>query len=347
VSIEFECLNCQAVLRAPLQKGGEFIHCPICDESLQVPLPSRRADSGGFYNSFESELAERMQPMSERRLLRETAPSSFPVEVEPDTWFDETESPECCGKCGKALISNVLRCAECTASRWNGGQHRASFERILSESWKVYTKNLAVCFLVGAVDLVATVLGFFLVLALAFACSAIVQVEPALAVGVFAVIFVLGMVLVSGSLAAGNFRIFLAIAREEPTSAGHLLRMDRHSGKIAVAGTFYWTSVCVGLLCGIIPGVLILGRFWPYGRLIVDHETSLFSASATSWKLTRGHLGTSLGIFLAQFLVILLTAGIPILGPILAFPFVAILYSVTYLSLVEELQDKSPERSVL
>ncbi len=352
-NIEFPCLNCHAVLAAPDRKAGQTIDCPNCDEPLVVPVQDQHKNTASFRQQFEDNLAERMRPFSGRQSDAEITPSPTASRelashtIELDTWYFDSPAEESCIHCGGKCFSEKELCHNCVIVDQIGPRSPMTLISLVAQTWKFYLQNLGACLIVGMLDLILTTAAFLFAVILAFSSAMLLQFNETFATVAFFVVLVAGLSLFLGSLAAGNIRFFLALVRNEPLEFGRLFQFDPQAGRILVAGSIYWGLTFVGICCGIIPGLIVLIRYWPYGRLIIDRNQSISTSIVMSGKLTQAFPITLLGMFFVQFLVLILTAGIPILGPALAFPFVAILYSVTYLRLLEELQIGSTSRSVL
>ena len=104
--------------------------------------------------------------------------------------------------------------------------------------------------------------------------------------------------------------------------------------KYFIASFLYAFCVVIGLLCLIIPGLIILTRFSLFGYFIVDQELGPIEALEKSWKTVRGASWHVFGFLLAYLLVLLVGIVFFGVGFLVAFPVASIATALLYRTLV-------------
>ncbi|SFH61915.1 hypothetical protein SAMN05421753_101466 [Planctomicrobium piriforme] len=292
---------------------------------VRQAVPATEVASRG---SFADELATRLGSLDDRR----TAPAKTSL-PELDLTV-EAEPISLCRGCGREIPDGASFCPKCRLAY--RPPPTVDLNLILSESLQIFTRNFGKCLVAGVVDIVASTLGIVAVIALAGVTLMLLSREPAAALLAAAVVFIVGTITVLAALAAGNFRFFLSLARGQQPDYTNMFGRERNVGRMAMAGICYWSLVCAGFACVIIPGFLVLILLWPFGRIIVDRERGVIESLADAFHMTKSHLGLLTCLFLVHLGVLVLAAGVPLIGHIIAIPFAAILYTVAYLHLTGE-----------
>lgn len=104
----------------------------------------------------------------------------------------------------------------------------------------------------------------------------------------------------------------------------------------------YYALTLVGFALCVIPGFFVLVRFAFGGIYLLDHpEASLAAAFEFSWKKTRGHYFSLLGIGIVAFIIALLGILLCCIGIYFTLVIFHAAFALTYLALVGE----DPERN--
>ncbi len=344
LTVDFFCSNCEAQLRTSQAKSGQFITCPVCDTSLRVPVDAEVPSVSPYQDSFPEEADDLRQQWSGRS--RSAPASDAESDLGEETGFNWKAAK--CPICSTPLSSPNAECEWCRDVEVKGTPAAAcTAQAITLRSWDIYKNTFNQCILAGIFDLIATIVGVTIVFLVAILVATTLSFNREIALLSVLIVFGLGFTLVVGSLAAGNYRFFIALCRGESPKASHLMHFDRKTGQVVVAGAIYWGLAIVGLICGIIPGLIVMSRFWPHGRLIVDRDLGIVDSLIESARLTRGRFGVVFPVFLLHFLILVTSASLSIVGAMFAFPLAGILYSVTYLALTDVVAEKDPMRSNL
>lgn len=106
--------------------------------------------------------------------------------------------------------------------------------------------------------------------------------------------------------------------------------------KYFVASIVAGLATLIGLICLVIPGIIIATRFSLYGFLIVDKDMGPIEALKASWRLVKGVTWRVLGFFLATLLVTVLGLLCFGIGILFAFPTAAIATALVYRTLLKQ-----------
>jgi hypothetical protein len=125
---------------------------------------------------------------------------------------------------------------------------------------------------------------------------------------------------------------------------------------LIVAGILAGLAIAFGLLLLIIPGLFLLSRWFLITPAIVLEGRSAGESFGRSWELTRGHIGSALGLVVLTILIVIVGGGIAsalitaVLSPLpdllaswlsnivvnsLIAPFVALAWTLAYYRLAE------------
>ena len=134
---------------------------------------------------------------------------------------------------------------------------------------------------------------------------------------------------VSKPLQWGFYYLCLRAVRDHEVEPEHLGRVRENYREVVIAGFLVTVMIVVGLVFLIIPGVVfyLRTRFVPY--LVVEEGMQAVPAIRESFRLTRDHVGTLIGIWLGG----LLASGIGALFLLVGMLPAAILWDLSYASL--------------
>lgn len=108
----------------------------------------------------------------------------------------------------------------------------------------------------------------------------------------------LWQILVMGPLLVGVTWAFLKAVRGTEPELGDMFEGFRRYLDATVGMLLVTLAVVVGLIFLIVPGLILLVRFFFTPFLIIDRELSAVDAMKESWELTRGHGWSIFGLVL-------------------------------------------------
>jgi uncharacterized membrane protein len=144
--------------------------------------------------------------------------------------------------------------------------------------------------------------------------------------------------LVSYCFSVGIITLSLQFADQRPVTFTDFF------SKMQLVVIYFWASflagLCtlLGLICFIVPGIIIGTRFSLFGYLIVDKNMGPVQALQESWRLVKGATWRVLGFWLASFLVTILGVLCLGVGLLFAFPTTAIAGALLYRALWNQSQ---------
>jgi hypothetical protein len=306
VTIQFFCPSCDAYLRTAESKAGLSLACPACRERIWVPHADEVPDADNPWGNVEQSTAWDAVPAM-------SAAGAVALEGSP------------------AMAEALQDLVDFEADPQTDRLQRADIAEILGVSWRIYSNNLGICLLATFVDILLTVTAVLIVLLPAGLCIVLLHDSPILAIPASMLTLLVGWTTALSAVAVGHYRFFLALARGEPPKLGEMFRCSQCLGPMAVASVGFWAVTLFGFFMFVIPGLLVLVLFWPYGRFVVDDETPASLALDEALRLTSENFWTSALIVLLNFLVIAVANVIPLLGYFFAIPFAAVLHTVAYL----------------
>lgn len=240
-----------------------------------------------------------------------------------------------CGTTADASLEDCPRCG--TPLTISEGPPRVDFSDIMSLSWTLYGRNLGACLAVGLLDALLTIVAVVIALVPATVAFMVVMdaVGPPQALLSMFLVLGLGVSVAIAALAVGHIRFFLSVARGEPAELNHLWQSRGFVSRMALGNLLFWAMVLFGLLSCVLPGILAWVLFWPFGRILVDEDTTAIGSLQRAWSITTQNLGTSFLIGIATFFILNLANIIPF-GFILAVPYVGLIHSVAYMHFTGE-----------
>lgn len=185
-----------------------------------------------------------------------------------------------------------------------------SISEALSNGWKIFKANVVL--LIGIL-LVNGVVGYV---------PTVIQekwkggqLEPVIAVGLFIVFVVFGQFI---ELGVAKISLWLVDGKKvkfnDLFSCGHLLL------KGFMGALIYGIVVMIGIICFVVPGVILGIRLQFYRYLIVDKGMGQIEALTTSWQMTKGSFWNLLGLAIVLIVVNILGALLLVVGLLVTAP---------------------------
>ena len=136
---------------------------------------------------------------------------------------------------------------------------------------------------------------------------------------------------VSICFSIGMIRIALAITNGQTPTTDEFKKISfRTFLRVLWGGIITMFFTLIGIILLVIPGIIIALRSLLTSYIIVDKEISGWSAVKESWRMTRGHSWSILGVVLLGVAVVIVSM-IPLgLGLIISVPYLIMVYIVMY-----------------
>lgn len=304
MTIEFSCSHCNKVLKTSDDKAGRRAKCPQCGEPILVPAADPSASMDDGFDGFDPLDSESPVPEDQSFL------AEGPVREE-DSFLAEAQMD--CPMCGESIPAGSKRCQHCgetlQAGEWV--PRKIKVGEIFSRTWEVYKANLGsiigIHILAYVLYVVAAVLTVIVLMAIGFAGALVLgQIEPGLMI-VFGAIFYIILILLIYSivfyLMLGVMNYLLKVVRGEHPGMGEIFSGGPFLGRMVLCSIVFILAYTAGLICLIIPGLIVVFMFWPYAYLLIDRNLPGIDAFTESRKVTNGNK-------FSMFLVYLIMAGV-------------------------------------
>lgn len=201
--------------------------------------------------------------------------------------------------------------------------------KILSTSWRLFTKNYWSCLTVTFTDTVLTIVACVATIVVGGIAAVMAGNQPANVVLFFFIATGLGWSVAMSMFALGHTRFYLHLCRTENPEFRESLSFQGPVGALLIGGAVYWS-----LFLFIVPSIFL----WPFGRVVVDQQSSAPFGLWTALRLTSKHTSVCLVLFVIKVGAFLTAGMVPVLGGILLTPYFAILNTVAYLHFIGELE---------
>ena len=356
MTIEFQCDECQRILRTADDKAGRTARCPQCGKTLTVPAASEDDFDGAPPPAGLSDFEE----------FTQAPPRSQGGQPVPIT----------CPMCGEVNDSTTDRCLACgepldvpAAER---GELPLTFGAIWNRAWEIWSANLGI-------NLAAAVICFGIAIAVSFVLGIIFQmviigviggaggaggVGGQQALGVtFGLQFVQNVIswIVTAYLMVGFAQFAIQNVRTENPGLDSLLITGSRifpimgtmfcyniiallflapglavmiGGAVVLEGGadegLFFTLVVAGMLLYFLGLMLATALFWPVPFMLADRSSHYLQGIADALKMSKKHFGLSILLVLAYFGLSLAGVLACCVGILFAFPLAFILQAVAY-----------------
>lgn len=311
MTIKFSCQHCGKLLTTSDDKAGRKARCPHCGDVLIVP-------SAEFVSLSAPRAPAATEPTQDRRR---------------------------CPLCGTLLSAAEQRCPACGESlpqaRFTNRQQPRRIQpgEVMSATWNMFGQRFGllvsaylmfIMLICGAVMLI--VFGLIIMLALfsgpnreevAFGLSlAALVAMPCLLVGI------------DGYLAPGLTRIFLGVSRGEQVTLSSLFTVgSRCWGRALVVLLGYFMLVGLGLMLCVLPGIMLMLRYWPVLYVLVDEDLPALECFSRAAEITRNNWETILVLGILTLLIELAANLLCVLLMIVIHPLIMLVFSTAYVKL--------------
>lgn len=128
----------------------------------------------------------------------------------------------------------------------------------------------------------------------------------------------------------GATRMGLRIVDGKPFDVGMLFSGGRYLLKGFIAYILYGIMVVLGIICLIVPGIILALRFGMYQNAIVDKNMGIIESLGYSWNLTKGN-GLNLFVIALLTLCVFIAGCLALLvGLLFAYPMIWLMWIVAY-----------------
>ncbi|MBP48220.1 MAG: hypothetical protein CMH53_09820 [Myxococcales bacterium] len=158
----------------------------------------------------------------------------------------------------------------------------------------------------------------------------------ALAVG--GLIFFVIKLSIAGPLRAGYDMALLRITKgDQSVEVGDFFAGFHKVVPLAILGLLHGSIITAGMLCLVVPGVVLALGLWPCYLLAMEQELSPIDALKAAWRLTQGHKLALFWLVIASFGAIVVGLLALVVGVFIAAPVVQLAWINAY----EELRQAS------
>ncbi|QDT90616.1 zinc ribbon domain-containing protein [Gimesia algae] len=329
MTIEFSCSHCNKVLKTSDDKAGRRAKCPQCGEPILVPATDPSAPMDDGFDGFDQ--LESGTPVPEDQSFLAEGPvreeDSFLAERpvrEEDSFLSGNQMD--CPMCGESIPADSKRCQHCgeTLQKGEWVPRKIKIGEVFSRTWEVYKANLGSIIGIHIIAYVLYAVGataVFMVLgAIAFAGALVLaQADPGLMIAGLIAIYILAILLVYSIvfyLMLGVMNYLLKLVKNEYPGIGEIFSGGPFLGRMVLCSIVFILAYSAGLICLIIPGLIVVCMFWPYAYLLIDRDLPGIDAFTESRKVTDGNK-------LTMFLIYLIMTGITMV------PYVLMLATMT------------------
>lgn len=315
MTIEFSCSHCNKVLKTSDDKAGRRAKCPQCGEPILVPAPEPSAQTDDGFDEFDRLDSETPVPEDQSFL------AEGPVREE-DSFLAGSQTD--CPMCGESSPAGSKRCQHCGEMLQKGEwvPRKIKVGEVFSRTWEVYKANLGSIIGIHIIAYVLYAVGAFAALmvlgAIGFAGALMLaQADQALMIVGVIVLYIVGILLIYSIvfyLMLGVLNYLLKLVRNEYPGMGEIFSGGPFLGRMILCSIVFVLAYSAGLICLIIPGVIVALMFWPYAYLLVDRNLPGIDAFTESRKITNGNK-------LTMFLIYLIMGGIMVVPYVLMVTF--------------------------
>lgn len=236
--------------------------------------------------------------------------------------------PSSSGRWGEDGITNVV----------------PDFGDIFQNAWNTWKNNLGL--VVGATVIVlgiSFVLGFLGGMVEGFLKD---NGKATIESSIFSIFFSFANNLLSIFLGIGNVRLALALLRGESASVSVLFSGGEKFLPALFVSLLFALMIFGGLLLLIVPGVIVMFRFWPAYYLVVDRHVPVIKSFGLAYKMTRGNAINSFLLWICGMAIACIGLLACLVGIVFAQPLVLLMVSAGYLMMSGQLGAKSTGGSI-
>jgi hypothetical protein len=299
--IEFACVGCRGDLRAVAVAAGRLARCPLCNAATPIPADDVGLPNGSFPGD---DVSASSRP--------DSAHDSQPPSEHPQPSFSRAFGYV------PPAVPSLVGVGDIVGRTWDIFFHR--FLRVMIVvivTWLLTAVALTVGLSLDA-------LAFWLVLQT-------VTLEAAILV---ALIGLFPALLPALWVYVGQLVYLLKLARGHRVRWYDVLRGGPYVVNFLHAAILIGLLALVGLILCVVPGMIVLAVFAPAWYLMVERELKPIAAMKTSWRLIRGNFVHILLVMAVNLGVATVAELVPCgVGQLFAVPFIALLWTVTYLRL--------------
>jgi len=209
------------------------------------------------------------------------------------------------------------------------------FGEIFQNAWNTWKNNLGL--VVGAAVLVLGISMVVSFLGGMFEGLMLENGKATLGSSIFNFLFAIANNLLSIFLGIGNVRLTLALLRGQPASVSMIFSgIDKLLPAFFVS-LLFGLMIFGGLLLLIVPGVIVMFRFWPAYYLVVDRHVPVMKSFGLAYEITRGNSLNSFLIWICGTAIAFIGLLACFVGIVFAQPLVLLMVSAGYLMMSGQL----------
>lgn len=216
------------------------------------------------------------------------------------------------------------------------------FGDIFRHAWNTWKDNLGL--VVGAA---VVVLGIsFVASFIGGMVESVLEVngKATLESNVFSIFFNIATNLLSIFLGIGNVQLCLALLRGELGSTSMIFSGGERFLPTVLVSLVFGLMIFGGLLLLIVPGVIVMFRFWPAYYLVVDRRIPVMQSFGLAYEITRGNSLNSFLLWICGMLIAFVGLLVCFVGIIFAQPLVLLMVGAGYLMMSGQLGAKPESR---
>jgi len=347
--IEFRCSQCGQLLRVPEDAAGKSARCPKCQALMTVP---------GVATAIPDASPTEVSPTGSPAVFPANAPPGQPSPPpsppianpfagdQPATGFappppkPPAESPFSPGASAPSL--NPYASPAAADAYFSGAvpatlpihPTRVAADAVFNYAWQIWKANLGLL-----LAITVTIMGVNIALSMVSggmeaALKTQGNDDAATAIGAFSQLIANILQLYLG---IGAAQINLKLARRQPAEYGDLFGGIGLFLPVLGGLIIAYFGFVLGLVCLIVPGILMMLAFWPFYYLIIDRKAGVIESFSVASRITNGNWGSSFLLWLMSVGIILLGCAAMCVGILFAAPLVGMMFAVAYLMMSGQL----------